>query len=197
MKRTQNTNRDILIKWLVRLDELLIAQDKDLTITIVGGSALIINDYLDRFTDDIDSISAIDKSITRELLKEGIDINSMCAIFHHTFYGWQNEVINVHLEVEFERLIVKTLSLEMILASKFFTRFEDRDVTDVGYTSQYIDKNKLERLVVGIWNHVVSLDKQKLIDRELEIYELYRSRRWDYENSDIKRLIEWKPKLVP
>lgn len=187
-----NKNKHILIEWLKTYDRYLIENNEKSTLVVVGGSGLILGDYIDRSTKDIDSIMKMNSKHTRDLEKFGIDINSTCALFGRTFYGWENEVTNIDLDTTFINLTVKTLTLEMILASKFFTRFLDRDITEVASKDVIINKDKLEKLVVNIWMQLASIDKYKLIEREMEIIELYRMKGWDYEESVVKKLIDNK-----
>lgn len=84
-------NKDLALKQLETINEVLAELDFNLEITIVGGSAFILNGSVSRATSDIDFINEVDKGVldpVRAKLKTlGIDLNNRARIFRHNFRG--------------------------------------------------------------------------------------------------------------
>lgn len=186
-------NKDLALKQLETINEVLAELDFNLEITIVGGSAFILNGSVSRATSDIDFINEVDKGVldpVRAKLKTlGIDLNNRARIFRHNFRGWENEVIPFR---EYSNLKVNLLSNEMLVVSKFFTRTMDRDITEAAYNGIAVDQKKIEKLLKEIWENSNSITKNSLFDRQMEIIEFYRAKRWDYETSYIKDICSKK-----
>ena len=137
--------RDDMFERLKRLDEdasLLYGGGGRYKMIIVGGSALILMEHIDRTTRDIDVLSA-----SGELygLMERYDMNDRVKTFINNFpYNYEDRLTLVY---KGEAIDFFTASLEDIVIAKLFA-YRDNDLVDIESPDvlNAIDWDKLERL---------------------------------------------------
>lgn len=175
---------------LKQLDSLLQQSNKHVELVIVGGAAFILSGRIDRSTEDIDTINELEPGF-RELCEDiGMDVNCRVRIFKHLFIGWEDEQVQLKTNLNLTNLKLNTLPIEFLMATKFYTREDDRDISEVAQKNAVISKDKLEAKVKQIYDNTVSIFKARMYNRRFEIMELYRAKGWKYENSIVQGLLE-------
>lgn len=137
---------DDLLTRLSRLDEdasLMFSDDKRFRMVIVGGSALILLETINRATMDIDALN-----VSRELmgLLERYDINCRVSTFINNFpYNYEDRLRR--LTIHSKKIDFFTASLEDIVIAKLFSNRDTdrRDITDPAVLSA-IDWELLDRI---------------------------------------------------
>jgi len=121
-------SRDELLTRLKRLDEdaeLLYGKDVRFHLVIVGGGALILQEYLSRATHDIDALSS-SKELHR--LMEKYDINGRVQTYINNFpYNYEDRLV---LLFQGEAIDFFTASLEDIVIAKLYS-YRDTDLLDI------------------------------------------------------------------
>ena len=121
-------SREELIERLMRLDEdadLTFDNGERLHLIIVGGGALILQEYISRATHDIDAIE-----VSRELrgLMERYDINAQVNAYINNFpYNYEDRIVPL---LEGRIIDFYTASLEDIVVAKLYS-YRDSDLLDV------------------------------------------------------------------
>ncbi len=171
------------------INSLLKKYNKKIEFTIVGGTAFILNDWIDRVTSDIDLINKGNEEIIGMLSQKlDIDINQKTTVasFQYIFKGWENYKKET---VTYTNLTVFLLEDEFLIATKFFTRRNDRDLTKASYNNLRLDKDKLEKIVSEKMKEYRIL--VPMVDnREFEIQEFYNGMGWNFAESIIKKLLQ-------
>jgi hypothetical protein len=120
--------RGELFERLKRLDEdayLLFNSVPRFRVVIVGGSALILGEYADRATHDID---AIETPHELHKLLDKYDINTQVNAYLNLFpYNYEDRLIPV---LQGRQIDYFTASLEDIVISKLFAS-RDKDLSDI------------------------------------------------------------------
>ena len=117
--------RDNLIKQLQHLDEdaaLLINTTERLHLVLVGGGALVLQNYLSRATNDLDALNA-SQQLQPLVAKHGI--NSQVSAFVHNFpYNYEDRLV---LVFEGKAIDAYAAALEDIVIAKLYAnRLVDR-----------------------------------------------------------------------
>jgi len=121
-------SRGELLTRLKRLDEdagLLYGEGVRFHLVIVGGGALILQEYLSRATHDIDALSS-----SKELhqLMEKYDINGRVQTYINNFpYNYEDRLV---LLFQGESIDFFTASLEDIVIAKLYS-YRDTDLRDI------------------------------------------------------------------
>lgn len=122
-------NRDDLIERLKRLDEdadLMYDDDEKLILVIVGGGSLVLQQYINRATHDIDAINVSSRLVE---LMDKYDINSQVQAYANNFpYNYEDRL--VRLDIGCKRIEVYTASLEDIVVAKLYS-VRDQDKLDI------------------------------------------------------------------
>jgi len=119
---------DLLIR-LDRLDEdvsYLYDENVRFRLVIVGGSALVLQDYLSRATFDIDAIE-VSREIYTLLDKYDIDCRVNAYVFNFP-YNFEDRLLK--LDVGGRRIDIFTASLEDIVISKLYS-IRPQDIQDI------------------------------------------------------------------
>lgn len=113
-------NKIELFSRLDRLDEdtsYLFSEENRFKVVIVGGSALVLQDYIKRSTYDIDAL-IVSKELTELLTKYDIDLRVSAYICNFP-YNFEDRLLK--LDVGGRRIDFFTLSLEDIVISKLYS----------------------------------------------------------------------------
>lgn len=184
-------NRDKILNDIEIINGIAKDMGIQLELVIIGGSAFVLQNMIDRATRDIDIINTPNKDhfiqVAIAARKYEIDINNRARIFKWHFIGWEKELVEV---VTHSNVVAYTLSKEMLIVSKFFTRLEDRDITNAAYDGLDVSQNKIEEILINIWKNINQVSKKAMRDREMEIIEFYRTMGWNYETSITKKLCQ-------
>lgn len=186
MRDINTRNIDELLE---EVNEQLIKFKKSIEFVIVGGTAFLLKGWVDRVTKDIDLINKENKKIIgmlSEVLE--IDINNHTTVpsFKYIFEGWNDSKT---LLKEMSNLKVFVPEDEFLIATKFFTRRNDRDITNAAYGGELrINRDKLEKIVIDKVQKYEIL-RPMLKERMFEIMEFYEVMGWNYEESNIKKLL--------
>lgn len=141
--------KDDLMARLARLDEdadLLFDDDRRFRMVIVGGSALILLETINRATHDIDALEVSPEIL--ELL-EKYDINTRVSTFINNFpYNYDERLVPVRLNGR--RIDFYTASLEDIIVAKLYSG-RATDVQDIidPKVLQAVDWDRLEHLATA------------------------------------------------
>lgn len=115
-----------LLSRLDRLDEdssYMFSEESRFKIVIVGGSALVLQDYIKRSTYDIDAL-LVSKELTGILSKYNIDIR-VSAYSCNFPYNFEDRLLK--LDIGGRRIDFYTVSLEDIVISKLYSnRLKDK-----------------------------------------------------------------------
>jgi len=134
-----------MLKRLQSLDNdayLLHPDDERFSVIIVGGSALILGDYTQNVTKDIDIIGAT-KDLYNLLWK--YDMNTDVAAYMNSFpMKYEDRLV---LLLEGRKVNFYTLSLEDIVISKLCSARKN-DMEDVEVVANKVDWDLLEKLAV-------------------------------------------------
>ena len=139
--------REELVERLKRLDEdayLSFDSDGRFHLVIVGGGALILQEYIARATHDLDAISA-----SRELLEllEKYDINCRVQTYINNFpYNYEDRLVSLF---QGRKIDFFTASLEDIIVAKLYSmRPTDKLDIESGEVLSHLDWALLERLAL-------------------------------------------------
>lgn len=167
---------DELLDRLKRLDEdanLLFDDDRRLRLTIVGGSALILLEVIDRATLDIDAMQASSEIL--ELL-ERYDINCRVQTYINNFpYNFEDRLVK--LPINGKKIDFYSASLEDIVIAKLFS-IRDTDRQDVLNPNviNSIDWELLDRLALNSNELKSSVLNEKDYEEFLINYKEYKRR---------------------
>lgn len=112
--------KDDLLQRLYRLDEdvdLSIDGNETFHLVLVGGGALILQEYIRRATHDLDAISVSPRIMN---LLEKYDINCRVQTYINNFpYNFEDRLIPLKLDTK--RIRFDTVSLEDIVIAKLYS----------------------------------------------------------------------------
>jgi len=121
--------KEDLFRRLDRLDEdvsYLYDENVRFRLVIVGGSALVLQDYLSRSTLDIDALE-VSREIYTLLDKYDIDCRVNAYVFNFP-YNFEDRLLK--LDVGGRRIDIFTASLEDIVISKLYS-IRPQDIQDI------------------------------------------------------------------
>lgn len=164
---------------LLRVDEdidLLLDNEIKINCYIVGGSALLINDYVSRITNDIDVLEVeIDSSEDISSILTGLfknyQINTSVKAYGDNFPSdYKNRVNEIDLDTK--RIKFYTLSLEDLVVSKLCTNGREKDWKDI--LSENVKKNidwiKLNELVLNLKKEMFSSSSKERLENNYKEY---------------------------
>jgi len=137
-----------LLDRFKRLDEdahLLFDTDERFHLVIVGGSALILQQYISRATHDVDTISVSSKLFA---LLENYDIDSRVQAYINNFpYNYEDRLV---LVFSGRKIDFFAASLEDIVVAKLYSmRPTDKSDIESKEVLMHMDWDLLERLAVA------------------------------------------------
>jgi len=138
-----------LIKRLLRLDEdvnLLFEDRERFRLIIVGGGALILQEYLPRATHDIDVVEAPPEIVD---LLERYDINCHVMAYINNFpYNFEDRIISLALDTKKIDFFVASLE-DIVVAKLYSVRSVDRHDIEMPELLKHLDWGKLHNLVIN------------------------------------------------
>lgn len=119
---------------------------RPLQVFIAGAGALILQDYLNRNTDDIDFVNEVPAELRSqhqllETLERRYGLHVGHVQSHYFPSGWQNRV---HSQPPYGRMQVFLLDVYDVFLSKLFSKRE-KDRNDLTELARQLDKEKLVR----------------------------------------------------
>lgn len=174
--------RNVLLNRLERLDEdasYIFKSDKRFRLVIVGGGALVLQEYLSRATNDID---ALEVSLEINNLLTKYDINTRVKAYLCNFpYNFEDRMSKI--EVGGRRIDFYAVSLEDIVISKLYSsRIIDQHDIENETILKAINWETLDRIALDENETKSSSLNDRTYSEFRQSYEDYKRRHYKWEN---------------
>lgn len=177
LKRKEMIN--ILEKEEQVIDGIL---SRKLQLLVVGGFAFTAH-LNDRLTHDIDFVNELDEDedMALNLLINATQISINNRASNKRSYGdvytFADEYVDENRTIELNNIIIKSPTIEYLIASKFFDdRPTNNDALEIGVTNKFIDKQKLEEIIIKIYNQNNPIINAYYRGNNLKIGDFYRAK---------------------
>ena len=160
------------------------------TLVLVGGASLILQQAIPRSSSDVDHINKLTCSdeVTAILIKNGI--NNRVSTYEQTYGIWQDDTKEIENQ-DYKNISLYTISLERQAASRLFSKNRFDDVLEITKKSGF-SKTKFEEYINEIFGYCNPIYTPEFIGNKELVESLYKKKGWDYESSNIKKLYEKK-----